>query len=306
MNYLYTYSYHEDERELCLLEMRCLFGKETKSLILETNIEIDPSRSPFIKARIDIVMKANSLQDLLLLVKDYPAGKATFKAIFINDSKEGIRFDDRRSIERNIGLQINGDVDLKDPQQIFAVMKKDAEWIFGRYHQSKAIWHQHQQKPKNYSTALSTRVARAVVNIAVPVIVGKKVIDPCCGIGTVLIEAKSMEIDIVGRDINPLAAIGARENIRYFGFDCPVTLGDIRNVTENYDVAIVDMPYNLCSVLTPEEALEMLSSVKKFAKRALVISVETIDPLVEKAGFTIIDRCLAKKSRFSRHVLVCE
>src|SRR5699024_12707447 len=78
-------------------------------------------------------------------------------------------------------------------------------------------------------------MARAIANIAVPYPNGVTAIDPCCGIGNVLVEALSMEIDIVGRDINPLVTRGSRENIAYFGYTCDVTTGPIADVTDHYD-----------------------------------------------------------------------
>jgi 23S rRNA G2445 N2-methylase RlmL len=115
-----------------------------------------------------------------------------------------------------------------------------------------------------------------------------------------------MGINIVGRDINPLVLPGARENISHFGFKTEVTLGDIRAVSNYYDVAIIDMPYNLCSVLSSSVQLEMLESARRFAVKVIIITVEMIDSLIEKAGFVIVDRCVAKKGRFSRQVIVCE
>uniref|UniRef100_UPI0038B618DE TRM11 family SAM-dependent methyltransferase n=1 Tax=Siminovitchia acidinfaciens TaxID=2321395 RepID=UPI0038B618DE len=128
----------------------------------------------------------------------------------------------------------------------------NGRWIFDEYVKSESVWHRHQQKPHSYSTALNTRVARAVANIAVPEPSGIKAIDPCCGIGTVLVEALSMGIDIVGSDKNPLILDGVRENIAYFGLSGKVTFTDIRDVTSHYDVAIIDLPYNLCCAITPE------------------------------------------------------
>ena len=52
--------------------------------------------------------------------------------------------------------------------------------------------------------------------------------DPCCGIGTILVEALSMDINIVGRDINHF-----------------VVRSDIAGVERHYDVAILDMPFSL-------------------------------------------------------------
>ena len=125
-----------------------------------------------------------------------------------------------------------------------------------------------------YSTALSTRDARAVANIAVPNPSGVRVIDPCCGIGTVLVEALSMGIDIVGRDINPLVVGGSRENIAYFGLEGVVTLGPISDVVENYDVAIIDMPYNLFTHITADEQLDIVKQARRFAKKVVIVTIK--------------------------------
>jgi tRNA G10 N-methylase Trm11 len=170
---------------------------------------------------------------------------------------------------------------------------------------NKAIWLAHKDKLQNYSTALTTRLARAAVNIAVPKPQGIKAIDPCCGIGTVLIEARSMGIDIVGYDLNPLAVLGARANLVHFGFEGSVTIGDMRLIEGSFDAAILDLPYNLCSVITPEEQLEMLQSARSFAYRVVIITTESIDALIVKAGFVIQDRCVVKKGSFARQVIVC-
>ncbi|WP_192892969.1 TRM11 family SAM-dependent methyltransferase [Planococcus salinus] len=68
-------------------------------------------------------------------------------------------------------------------------------------------------------------MARAVANIAVSEPAGVKAIDPCCGIQTKLVEALSMGIDIVRRDINPIVIHGSRENIAYFGLTGKVDSG---------------------------------------------------------------------------------
>ena len=187
-----------------------------------------------------------------------------------------------------------------------AFLVLDGKWYFGKYEESESVWYRHQKKPHSYSTALSTRVARAVANIAVPNPDGVKVIDPCCGIGNVLVEALSMDIDIVGRDINPLVIEPAKENITYFGLAGDVQPGPISEVEENYDVAIIDMPYNIFSEATPEDQLDILRHARRIAKKVIVVTIDTIDHMIEDVGFTITDRCVAKKGLFVRQVLVCE
>lgn len=256
-----------------------------------------------------MIYEAENLQDLLIQVKKFQINGDTFKVIYIKngslpkDEQEG--FANRRAIEREIGLHINGKADLHHPDELFGVMNLNSSWVFGEYVKSESVWFQHQQKPNDYSTALNTRVARAVVNIAIPDPKGIKAIDPCCGIGTVLVEARSMGIDIVGSDLNPLILPGARENMVHFGLTGEVKLADIRDITHHYDVAIIDLPYNLCSVISPEEQLEMLQSARTFANKVVVVTVEPIDEILIMAGFSIVDRAVAKKGLFKREVLVC-
>ncbi|WP_226671573.1 TRM11 family SAM-dependent methyltransferase [Metabacillus litoralis] len=304
--YIYTYAFHEDEKSLCQLEMRSLFGYDSQTTFLKSSRRMNPSRSPFIKERIEVLYKSESLDGLIQLVEGLEIGEETFKVICLENHSNKLGFKERRFIERKVGLQLKGKVDLLAPQKQFAIMEVDGEWMFGKYTKSDSVWLHHQNKPQNYSTALSTRLARAVVNIAVPSIDEVTVIDPCCGIGTVLIEALSMNINIVGSDRNPLVTTGARENIAFFGFEGEVILRDIRQIKDSYDVAIIDMPYNLCSVLPSEEKLDMLKSARRIAKKVVVITIEPIDSILQKAGFNISDRCVAKKGTFIREVIVCK
>ena len=115
-----------------------------------------------------------------------------------------------------------------------------------------------------------------------------------------------MGIDIVGSDLNHLIIPGVRENIAHFGLQTEVSHQDIRYVTGKYDVAIIDMPYNLCNFITPEEQLEMLQSTWGFAHKAVIVTVEPIDHIITEAGFAIVDRGIVKKGLFVREVIVCE
>lgn len=307
--FIYTYASYENERSLCALEMRAFFRQDSQTGILESYLKIDPSRSPFIKERMAVIFTEKSLENLIKKVETLSlCNGETFKVKYVktNEQTELEGFASRRAIEREIGLHINGQADLEQPKRKFGVMYLKGNWIFGDYVKSESVWFHHQQKPHSYSTALNTRVARAVANIAIPEPTGIKAIDPCCGIGTVLVEALSMGIDIVGSDRNPLILKGTRENIDHFGYSCEVKLADIRDITEHYDVAIIDLPYNLCSVITPEEQLEMLQSARRFANKVVIVTVEPIDEIIVNAGFEIIDRAAIKKGSFIREVIVCK
>ncbi|MCL6457051.1 MAG: methyltransferase domain-containing protein [Gorillibacterium sp.] len=308
--FIYTYTCQEDEVSLCHLEMRALFGTESLTPVLKSPIEIAPDRSPFIKERIEVMYEGNDLPDILKQVEHLELFGASFKVMMVKindlDPEEQIHFKNRRAIEREMGMHINGEADMLNPDHLFGLITMDGRWYFGKYVKAEAMWLRHMKKPRNYSIALSTRVARAVANIAVPVPFGVKAIDPCCGIGTVLVEALSMGIQIDGRDINPFIVQGARQNIEHFGFAGEVTLGDIADIDTSYDVAVIDMPYNLFSTTTPEEQFTILKEARRIAGKVVVITIETIDEMIANAGLTITDRGVAKKGNFSRQIIVCK
>jgi tRNA G10 N-methylase Trm11 len=306
-SFIYNYAFPSEEKELCALEMRSFFGEDTESSVIESTLKIDPSRSPFMRGRMDVIIEGGQLEDLIEQVKKLELNGSTFKVMYVKVAgPEKVNFEERRQIERKVGLQIPGEPELLNPDLLFGIMNVNKRWVFGEYHSSEAVWLNHQQKPHSYSTSLSTRVARAVANVAVPDPTGVRAIDPCCGIGTVVVEALSMGIDIVASDINPLILPGTRENIAHFGYATEVTFKDIRQVTGSYDVAIIDMPYNLCSVITPEEQLEMLQSTYRFANKVVIVTIEPIDSIIGKAGFEIADRCVVRKGTFEREIIVCK
>jgi tRNA G10 N-methylase Trm11 len=308
LGYVYTYACHEDEKDLCLLELLCIFGIEPSNGYIVSSLYMDPSRSPFIKQRVSLLFTGASSAELAKQVTAIELNEATFKVVYVDaESNTSVKLDfaQKRAVEREIGWQIRGKAEMRTPERVFAVMRLDNRWLFGECMINKAIWLAHRNKPQNYSTALNTRLARAVVNIAIPRTEGIKAIDPCCGIGTVLIEARSMGIDIVGYDLNPLAVIGARANLAHFGLENTVAIGDMRFIQGSFDAAILDLPYNLCSVSSPEDQLEMLQSARRFARRVVIVTTEIIDELIVKAGFFIQDRCTVNKGSFSRQVIVC-
>lgn len=310
--YLYVYTMGLEERSLCRLEQRMLFGQETDNLIKSTRI-IEPSRSPFIKGRLSILYYGDSIEEIVKQVSQIELDNKTFKVVYIkiNDllKNQKIEFEDQRVIEKEVGWNIMGEAEMRNPDVLFGIIPFQGRWYFGSYLDSESVWLHHAKKPQEYSTALSTRLARAVVNIAAPDPAGVSIIDPCCGIGTVLVEALSMGVAINGADRNPLAVKGARENIAHFNYHGEVVVQDIAEQEGHYDIAIVDMPYNLYSSATVEEQYTIIKHARRIADRVVILTIEDMDEMILKAGFTIVDRCVANKglkALFSRQVIVCE
>ncbi|MGI2296978.1 TRM11 family SAM-dependent methyltransferase [Paenibacillus sp. GXUN7292] len=307
--YIYTYGYRVEETGLCQLEMRMFFGKDTNGKILMSPVAVQPDRSPFMRERLEVMYEGENLEEILTQVKQIQLNEKTFKIIFVKTNdlapEEELDFEEQRSIERALGEYIEAEASMRQPDFLFGIITIGGRWYFGNYISSKAIWLNHMKKPRNYSIALSTRVARAVANIAVPEPTGVNAIDPCCGIGTVLVEALSMGINIVGRDINHFVVRGTRENLVHFNLQADVVCGDISEVTDHYDTTIIDMPYNHFSHTTPEAQLSLLRHTRRIADKAVIVTVGEIDDLIKIAGLTIQDRCTTRKGNFVRQIIVC-
>lgn len=311
--YLYTFNAQEGEQALCRMEMRALFGDDATAGILLSGRDIGVSRSPFVKERVDVMYAGDTVADIASQVPDIDLGGKTFLVRFMkrNDlsAEAKIEYAEQRAIERRIADRMRGIANVREPDVTYAIVPFGGRWFFGVLARNTARWLDHQRKPSDYSIALPTRLARAAVNIAAPDEdpAARSVIDPCCGIGTVLVEAASIGMRIVGRDVNPLATTGARANLAHFGYAREVTLGDIADVTARYDSAILDLPYNHVTKITPESQLDLIRHARRIADRSVVVSIAPIDGMLADAGFRIVDRCVwSKNDAFERHIMLCE
>lgn len=310
---LYTHASHETEAELCAMEMRALFDGSViygSELLTVSPRVIDPDRSPFLSARIDILLSGASAAEIAAQAGGLEPfiGGRTYKVTYIK-SGDPYPYDEQRAWERLVGSRVRGRADMKNPDVTLGLIAVQGLWLLGICQFPARAWHAHIHKPQNYSTGLSAALARTLVNIMSPVIAKHmQAVDPCCGMGNVLIEALSMGLEISGRDMNPLAIRGARTNLEHYGYATDrVTLGDMNELEGRFDAAVLDMPYNLCSVLPVEEQNRMLASLRRLAPRAVIVSTEDeVRDRIEENGFRIVDECRVWKGNFVRHVWLCE
>lgn len=307
-SYFYTFSCREWEEELARLEQRTVFGCEAAPEgWLRSPRRFVPERSPFIRQRLEVRFESDSLEGLAAMVEGLEAGPGTFKVRYIKKTSETLDYDGQRRAEGMLGAVLRGTVDVRKPDRLLGLAYAGGKWLFGDCRESEAVWLRHRTKPQGYSTALDTRVARALVNLALPFPErdGTRLLDPCCGIGTVLVEALSMGLDASGSDVNPLAVKGARINLAHYGMPDAVKVRDIEAVHGQYDAVVVDLPYNLCSAATPEEQLRILRKVRELAPRVVVVATEDIDGLIRDSGLKMADRCTVPKGKLQRRILLC-
>lgn len=75
---------------------------------------------------------------------------------------------------------------------------------------------------------LPPKVARQMLNIAN----GKTILDPFCGVGTILTEGLELGLNVIGSDIDSRQIERARKNLEFFGKDAPLYVCDARKIKE--------------------------------------------------------------------------
>jgi len=76
----------------------------------------------------------------------------------------------------------------------------------------------------------------------------------------------------------------------------------------HYDIAIIDIPYNLYTPITYKEQCDIINSARKLCNKLVLVSYEQMDQEIKQAGFEIRNRILRKKTefvKFGRYIYVC-
>lgn len=306
IKYFYSINYPVFEEELCKMEMRSLFGITPNEKYLFSDLYINISRSPFIKDMISIIYEEDSLDQIIDNIIEDKLACDDFKVCYVKLESGDISYEERLKSLNKVGFVVTGEPEMHNPKIILGISKVYGKWIFGKYEKNNYEWHIHDKKPYSYSNSLSLRVARALVNIAVNNNLDCRLIDPCCGVGTVVIEALSMGINSIGCELNNSIAENAMKNLKFFGYKNVITNGDMNEISEEYDVAIIDLPYGLFTPTTIEEQTSIIRSARKISRKLVLVTFEDMDKYIMDAGFSIIDRSYVCKGKFKRYISICE
>ncbi len=304
MDFLYLFSSKREMNELMAMEMRHIFKDSPETNYHITSENIDINRSTFFKGKVFILyfdediktISDNMIQDDL----HYDNYKIHYKKY------DEVPYQTRLLSLRKLGSSINGSFSIKNPEVEFILTKIKGKWIFGILEKNRNEWLNRKQKPFNYSHALDARIAKAVLNIAIHNNYNTKLLDPCCGIGTVLIEGRLMGLDIKGYEINPLIKHHCNKNLQFFGLSPDVKKIDMLSTSNRYDAIILDLPYGHSSIITTKEQQHLIKKTMELSNKVVIIAMDNMSLLIENMGLTIIDQCKIKKSNvFSRYVFLC-
>jgi tRNA G10 N-methylase Trm11 len=307
--YLYIFNYPPYEKELCELEFQCLFNEKMESKYYITHHDFDFYRSVFIRSKIEIITKSNQFSDLVKYIQDYPLTYYDFKVIYLKNEITHVPYKETIDYCKQIALPINGSVNMHHPKVTIIITKINDLWILGIQHINDK-WNVNENKPYTYSSSLSLRNARTIVNLGVGNHLGLKVIDPCCGIGTVVLEALSMNVDIKGYDISREISYQARLNLEHFGYNpAIIQKQDMKQIKEIYDVCLLDIPYGLYCKYSYQEQVDIIKATYHICHRLVLVSQNKMDDVLKDIGYVIKHQCKVGKNEsldMVRYVTICE
>ncbi|MCD6322769.1 MAG: methyltransferase [Clostridiales bacterium] len=309
VKHIYAFNYDPHEHELCKLEARHIFAQEIENKVLFSNISIEPSCSAFIRKRLDIMLSSGDYSDLIQKIKHLDMHIEGFKIEYLVLEGDKTEYAERLEKLRDIGYSIEGIPDYYHPSFTYALCSYKGIWYFGTLKKNNTDWHKHKQKPYTYSSSINPSIAKALVNIAAKGKKDKKLIDACCGVGSIILEACFAGYTIEGCEINQTVYKQAKENLSNFNYKATIHHSDIKNIHQYYDAAIVDLPYNLFCHADDNTLLHIIASAAQIADRLVIVSINDISDMLTQCGLTLTDYCsIGKmgKTKFFRKIWVCE
>jgi tRNA (guanine10-N2)-dimethyltransferase len=166
-------------------------------------------------------------------------------------------------------------VALRDPDtELYAFVLPEGVW-WGRLRQrvsdSAFAARLTQRRPFFRSYGMQPRKARCLVNLS-GVQPGERLLDPCCGTGSYLIEAALMGVEAYGSDIDPRAVAGARANLEALGLAAHLRQLDGRALETwglTFEAIVSDLPYGVSASLGGLGMIELYREILRAA--ALVL-----------------------------------
>ncbi len=308
-NYIYFFSYDKTESELCKLESKYLFQEEDENKQLYSKVKVEPSHSAFIKKRVDVMLSSDDYSLLIDQIKNENICADGFKVEYLVLEEDKTPYKERLGKLKDIGYSIEGLPDYYNPTITYGLCNHNGTWCFGILVKNGFDWYKHKQKPYSFSNSINIKIAKALVNIASEKDKEKNLLDACCGVGTIMLEACFAGHKIEGCDINWKVCRQARANLAHFNYSTNVYRSDIKDISTRYDAVIIDLPYNLFSYADEKMILHIIESTVELTDRLVIVSTSDIADLIKNVGFSVVDYCTVGKSgkvNFARKIWVCE
>jgi tRNA (guanine10-N2)-dimethyltransferase len=165
-------------------------------------------------------------------------------------------------------------VRLRGPDKTFVGVLTGGRFVFGvklaEVPAKPFVERRPRKKPFFHPSAMTAKLARCMVNLAKPK-AGDVVLDPFCGTGTMLIEAKLIGCRVLGMDIQRRMARGTRRNMAHFNISPDgIIVADAKHLpVTRVDCVVTDPPYGISSTTLKRTTEQLVEQILKAVHGAL-------------------------------------
>ena len=257
-------------------------------------------RAAYVHTGLRLIARAGSLPDLLQVVKgvDFQAENFRIEYSCLTRQKRV----DSRQAAIDLANVIRDYPDLDNPRHRFLLVEREHELCFGEIvAEADRSYRQHDAKPYRTSASLPSQVARALVNLVSPP--AQSILDPCCGTGSILMEAQALGLEARGVDWNPRMVGISRKNLAHFGYRAEIILADYREVKREAEAVIADLPYGRFMHEDQQDIRDIILHTLAVAPLAVFVLGEDHSPWLKEAGYGDVEVFQVRKHKeFSRFV----
>ncbi|MEN6402899.1 MAG: hypothetical protein ABFD94_13230 [Armatimonadia bacterium] len=301
LGFVYTVHCQDPEAELAAAEAWAFTGAEMVGRVVYAPWGVDVARSAYLRHCVHIETQGETLEGL---VEDCKATGVAYERFKITLLRPPPKVPERADeVVLRVANAVTGKPDLTAPQVELAVVATQGRWMMGRLISvGLNRWLEGIERPIHFSSALPQRFSRALVNlVASP---GDTLIDPCCGIGTPLIEATEAGMFAFGADYNVKMLRGLAQNLKHLGMPLRLFRADARQLVGHWDAAVVDLPYGRNLLLDKDLARDILLALRGAAKRVAVVSAGPLEEVLGETAYEVVRKAIVPKGALKRHVYV--
>ena len=261
-------------------------------------------RAAFAQTAIEVMAHVPTFTELVDAVADMSFEAERFR-IDLHDPSDRVGLESAQ-VAAHLADVIPFGPDLRDPLHHFMVVAAgDGVW-FGRVTGRTDAGHRaHEDKPWTTSSSLDPRFSRGLVNLVPD---ARSIIDPCCGAGSIVLEAASLGLGAIGVDHKNAMAGMTRENFAHFGYDsragCRVERADARTIQGlAADAVVTDLPYGHAIERDEGAVRGILERCRDFAPFGVFVAQHDITDWLVEAGHRVDSVHTVEKRRgFTRHI----
>lgn len=178
--------------------------------------------------------------------------------------------------------------DLTHPRFELALLVTDTHWLLTCIvDEIDRGYRIHDGKPGRTSYSMPTQLARAMVNLLPRT--SRSILDPCCGTGSLPLEALSLGFQVSCGDLNPNLVQMTNENLAHFGYEPCAVEQDARSWHGHFDAVITDVPYgryNHTREAGEQLTREILSTLPALAPLAIIVAEVDFSDVLRTVGFS--------------------